>query len=342
MTTACTPTTSTGNAGPLVYHRRVPVSLATHSLPTLQPRILMTRISCLAGGLLASFLLALPLAAQTVTLTATDTDCIDPSGTNWNDNRLRAYWSGRNVDGFMKFDLSAIPDGATFVSMKLTTFHEYDFGNPYNDPEVQIHRVANDTWSRPAVDPHPGLNEVLTPVHSGAFPTADLVPYTWNLDVLAANWSVDLADDTLSLGMTNVAGLVGRYSYVYWYGSDTSPAPPALEITFTSGPSLAVRNLVAGGTASLEVSGATPGGPVFIAYSLSGGGPTTVPVGPCGLLTAELSPPFSVLPPQAADPGGFMTLLVNVPGGAVGRTVWFQGLDLASCTLTNGVMAVVG
>lgn len=90
------------------------------------------------------------------------------------------------------------------------------------------------------------------------------------------------------------------------------------------------------------MSGATPGGPVFIAYSLSGGGPTTVPVGPCGLLTAELSPPFSVLPPQAADPGGFMTLLVNVPGGAVGRTVWFQGLDLASCTLTNGVMAVVG
>ncbi len=108
------------------------------------------------GGGLALLLLTLPLPAQgLLDLDAVDSDSINPPGTNWQDNRLRAYWSADYVDGFLKFDLSAIPDGATITSLKLTTYHEYGYGNPHDNPEVQIYRVANDSWSRAnSADPH--------------------------------------------------------------------------------------------------------------------------------------------------------------------------------------------
>jgi len=292
----------------------------------------------------AALALAAPLAAQTtVTLTAIDTDCIDTNGSNWNDNRLRAYWSSRFVDGFMKFDLSSIPDGSNITALKLTTYHEYGFGNPSNDPEVQIYRVANDGWARSNTsDPHPGLNEVLSPVHSGSFPVNDLVPYDWDLDAGAANWLLDLADDTLSLAMRNEAGNVGRYSYVYWYGSDASPAPPILEITYGGGgPYLQVNNLVAGAMASLDVSGATAFGSVQYGYSVTGGGPTLVPGGGCGVLSVDLSAPIRMAGSQTADANGDASLSAQVPAGTTGVMVWVQAFDVASCTLTNGVVQTI-
>lgn len=173
------------------------------------------------------------LMAQEVEMLATDTKCINPAGQNWNDNRLRAYFSDgiSHVDGFMKFDFSGIPDGASITGMVLTTYHEEGFGNPLNDPQVRIYRVANDAWQRGNNDAHPGLNEVLTDVHAG-FPSGNLVPYDWELDVNAADWRQDLDDDMLSLGMSNVKE---SYSYVYWHGSDPQPAPPKLKVTFTTG-----------------------------------------------------------------------------------------------------------
>ncbi|RMH04554.1 MAG: hypothetical protein D6702_02885 [Planctomycetota bacterium] len=304
----------------------------------------MNRLSLLCLALLAP---AAPAAAQTtVTLTATDTDCINPAGSNWQDNRLRAYWNSSLlfVDGFMKFDLSTIPDGAQITAMKLTTFHEYGFGNPANNPEVKIYRVANDGWSRAnGGDPHPGLNEVLTPLHTGPFPSADLVPYTWDLDVNAANWSVDLLDDTLSLAMRNEAGNQGRYSYVYWYGSDPGIAPPQLEVTYTGGgPFLRVANLVAGGAASLDVVNATPFGQVRYGYSLTGAGPTSLPGGSCGVLSVSLSLPIQVAGVATADAAGHAVLVRNVPPGTTGVAVWFQAFDQAACALTNGVAATIG
>jgi hypothetical protein len=173
--------------------------------------------------------------ADQVVLTATDTDSISTTGTNWQDNRLRAYFSVNtdHVDGFMKFDFTTIPDGSIITGMMLTTYHEEGFGNPHDDPTVRIFRVANDGWSRAnGADAHPGLNEVLTPDHTG-FPFGNLVAYDWSLDVNAANWAVDMTDDTLSLAMSNVNNY---YSFVYWYGSDTNPAPPILTVDYIPGP----------------------------------------------------------------------------------------------------------
>ncbi len=176
-----------------------------------------------------------PVRADDIELTAVDTKGITPTGQNWNDNRLRSYTNPPGIislDGLMKFDFSAIPDGATIEAMTLVTYHEEGFGNPSNDPQVSIFRVANDSWSRGPTDPHPGLNEELTEIKSG-FPSGNLTPYEWELDVNAANWDDDLDDDVLSLAMRNHKD---TYSYVYWHGSDQNPAPPKLFVTFSTSP----------------------------------------------------------------------------------------------------------
>ncbi|MHC4575620.1 MAG: DNRLRE domain-containing protein, partial [Planctomycetota bacterium] len=176
-------------------------------------------------------------------------DSINTLGQNWNDNRLRAYYKVDidHIDGFMKFDLSSIPDAAVITSMTLTTYYE---GPAYQNPNVRIYRVADDSWSRAStVDPHPGLDQVLTPAHT-SFPDTPLAPYTWSLDVNAADWTLDLLDNVLSLGMRNENE---TYSYVYWCGSDPSPAPPELTVTFIVPPNTLV--LTAQDTDSINTLG---------------------------------------------------------------------------------------
>lgn len=293
---------------------------------------------------LPSLLLAAAAAPQTtVTLIAQDGKCISSvSSDDWNDNRLRAYWSSSAqgyVDGFVKFDLSSIPDGATITSMTLRAYHEAGFGNPFNNPEVIVHRVAGDAWARGQNDVHPGLNEALTSVYAN-FPVNDLAPVDFVLNVGASTWAADLLDNTLSLALRNDAGTVGRYSYVYFYSSDTVPAPPELIVQYISGPSLNVSNLAAGQTATFTIVGATPLQNVGIALSLAGGGPTAVP-SPCGPIVVALSPPLMVLGIVPADPAGVAAQPINVPTGASGRLIWAQALDIGSCQLTNGLFAVV-
>lgn len=110
----------------------------------------------------------------------------------------------------------------------------------------------------------------------------------------------------------------------------------------TPNPVLTVNNLVAGSTASLVVSGATPNRPVGYAYSLVGPGPASMPVGPCGTMTVAIRPPVTILPLVNADVGGTATLNANIPAGIAGLKVWIQALDLSTCRLSNGATMVVG
>ncbi|MBC8327224.1 MAG: hypothetical protein H8E31_00585 [Planctomycetes bacterium] len=103
------------------------------------------------------------------------------------------------------------------------------------------------------------------------------------------------------------------------------------------GPTLAVANLIAGGVATVSVSGATPGGLVRHGYSLNGGGPTGTPFG--NLL---LSPPYKELPAMTADGAGNASVSAPVPAGTTGVSVWQHALDLGSLTFTNGLMTVIG
>jgi len=290
--------------------------------------------------------LVLGLAQQSVTLTATDSKCISSlSQENWNDNRFRAYWGSPAqgfVDGLVKFDLSSIPDGSTIRSMTLRAYHEAGFGNPYDNPEVTVLRSSGDGWSRSQTDAHPGIAEVLTQPQTG-FPSNDLVPVDFVLNVNAAFWEPDLADNVLTLVLRNVAGgSGGRYSYVYFYGSDVLPAPPELTVTYTDGPVLTVTNLTAGNMASFTVTYATPGGYAGIVMSPAGAGPTLLNAGHCGPMNFAVSRPLSVLGVIPVNGAGVAVVNVNVPAGAAGRSVWSQGLDIASCELTNPFAGVVG
>ncbi|MBC8329887.1 MAG: hypothetical protein H8E31_14200 [Planctomycetes bacterium] len=103
------------------------------------------------------------------------------------------------------------------------------------------------------------------------------------------------------------------------------------------GLTLAVSNLVAGGVATVSVSGATPGGLFRHGYSLRGGGPTTTPWGNL-LLTA----PYTELPAMTADGAGNASMSASVPAGTTGVTVWQHGLDLGTLTFSNGLMTVIG
>jgi hypothetical protein len=113
------------------------------------------------------------------------------------------------------------------------------------------------------------------------------------------------------------------------------------DITFTpDGPRLSVTGLAAGATATLTVSNASPGGQVFLGYSLTGAGPSNVFLGGCGLLTAELSNPI-LLAVGNADGSGTFSFSGPVPPTASGLSIWFHAADVASCQTTNGLAEVI-
>lgn len=132
------------------------------------------------------------------------------------DNRLRAYNSLTQIDGWIRFDLSSIVDTATISSIELTLFSEGAFGTPFGNPTVQVFRSSYDSWSRGDTGFPSVLDEVLTGIDNGPFPSAHHDPYTFVLDGSAVDWSADLLDNTLSLIIRNDAAS----SWTYWFGSD--------------------------------------------------------------------------------------------------------------------------
>lgn len=151
--------------------------------------------------------------------------------------------------------------------------------------------------------------------------------------------------DSWSAGMGNLGGVTtGFTADTFWMNmAGMTVAGPGDWIRFRvdfGGPQLSVSNLVGGGTAVFTVTGATSGGNVGLAYSLTGGGPTTVNTGSCSLQTVDLSLPLSVIGIFPAI-GTTMTHNQPIPPSASGLSVWFQGLDFGSCTLTNGVAMTV-
>jgi hypothetical protein len=108
------------------------------------------------------------------------------------------------------------------------------------------------------------------------------------------------------------------------------------------GPQLSTSPIVGGQQATLSVTGATPANAVGFAASVVGQGPSTVPAGPCGSVTLDLSQPIVRLAILPADALGNASFTGNVPAALSGRTIWLQAFDVGSCTATNMVSAVVG
>jgi len=165
-------------------------------------------------------------------LTPFESVCISTTNV-WTDNRHRAYWSGDNVNGFLLFDLSAIPDDAQIVSMTLLCYLENAYGSPNNNPIVDIYWSDDDNWTRNSVIPNQlSLNDLVV----NDIPFTTYIPtYEFEINVAGHDWSIDLADNQLCFGFKND---VTYYSYVYFYGAYGAPTGPPPELTITTSPGI--------------------------------------------------------------------------------------------------------
>ena len=168
---------------------------------------------------------------------------------------------------------------------------------------------------------------------------------TWN-SLLASQWNaiaaVDLSSTPADTSQSFYLMIAQEDNFPLGYLDGVQVDEIGFTVTGTVGPVLAVTNLVAGQVATATVTQATPGGLVYFAYSLAGGGPTAVPVGPCGTVVADLSPPVLALPPVFADPSGTADVQALAPAGTAGRSVWLQAFDLPACAPSNGLAEVIG
>lgn len=170
----------------------------------------------------------------------------------------------------------------------------------------------------------------------------------WRDSSNTVHYSLSLDGGGTATGSLGV--VVGTVDKVEFYASHTTsggPGGPAFGqllmdyIRIWDGPTssvitLATTGMTAGAPATFDMTQATPGGQVFLAYSLVGNGPTSTPYG-----LADLSAPIQNFSPVTADGAGNATVGINVPGGAAGVTVWFQALDQVAGELSNGLTETV-
>jgi len=103
----------------------------------------------------------------------------------------------------------------------------------------------------------------------------------------------------------------------------------------TTPPALTLTNFAAGQLGSIDIANCTPGGFVITAYSLTGPGPISFPIG-----TVSLSAPIYTLPAFPANGNGDYMLPIPFPPGITGLQVWVQALDIGSITFSNGAFTV--
>jgi len=113
-----------------------------------------------------------------------------------------------------------------------------------------------------------------------------------------------------------------------FYALGPPPPPP---------PFLSLDGFNAGQIATLAVSNATPFDKVFVALSLAGGGPIATSFGP-----VSLTPPILIFPGTIpTDANGNASLQFQTPNFPA-LPFWFQGIDLQSLILTNGISPIIG
>lgn len=148
------------------------------------------------------------------------------------------------------------------------------------------------------------------------------------------------AIDSFSAGVTNTGGITTGFNddecWANFAGLSFAGGGDwiRMRVTFGNSPVLSVSNLTAGQVATITVDNLTNNGVVGIAYSLTGGGPSTANAGPCGPMAVDLSTPLNVLGVFTAS-GTSYSMNQSIPAGASGQAVWIQALDLVTCDLSN-------
>jgi len=183
--------------------------------------------------LVAMFLMIAGTAnAASVSFVASQTVSKSTSGVVYPDNYVRAYDDlTTDIYGFILFDVSALNDAAVIQSLTLTTYHAAVSGSPYGNPAVQILYSSNNSWTRStAAGVTFSTGPTVSPTYT-SFPSGNFSPHSWNLDVMSHDWTIDLADNFITLAMNQTYAASLRY--VYWHGSDFSNYAPRLEIQYS-------------------------------------------------------------------------------------------------------------
>jgi plastocyanin len=145
----------------------------------------------------------------------------------------------------------------------------------------------------------------------------------------------DVVFDQTFLDAAAVNGLLGTSFDFFCTPHFLSGMVGNITVALPSQPLLEISNLFEASIATVTVSRTTPNQLVGVGYSLTGQGPSNLLASACGVITAELAPPVTVAAVLLADAAGGMTFPINIPPTAQGVFVYMQGLDLASCTLSN-------
>ncbi|PCJ54437.1 MAG: hypothetical protein COA70_04750 [Planctomycetota bacterium] len=111
---------------------------------------------------------------------------------------------------------------------------------------------------------------------------------------------------------------------------------PANIVVVETRPIYSIDSLIAGQLATFSIRGASPGGSVVLGYSFTGAGPTVTPFG-----VVDMSLPIMTLFVLSVDAMGGASITVPIPGGAMGATLYTQGVDLVSLQLTSSLAEVV-
>ncbi|MCP4093703.1 MAG: hypothetical protein GY747_09670 [Planctomycetes bacterium] len=141
---------------------------------------------------------------------------------------------------------------------------------------------------------------------------------------------VDLSAYDGMVGVQLGIRFYGTWAQEWWVDNVVIDGGGGSGLTYTA------TGLVGGGTGTLTVTGASAGGGVLLGYSLTGAGPTMTPFGP-----VDMSMPITRLPVLTADGAGTASMTTGIPARASGFTVYTQGADLATSTLTNSLAEAI-
>ncbi len=164
----------------------------------------------------------------TTTIDASDSVSISAAtGSVWRDNRVRGYTSGStDIIGWTLFDLTVLPYPCEIASTTLWLHGENNYGSPKDSPETVIRYSEDDGWARSSVS----ASDIATTATVSPSSTTSFDPTDYNdfaIDMSVWDYAEDTADGWVTFGIDNINT---AYSYVYFYGTDTSSTIPYLEI----------------------------------------------------------------------------------------------------------------
>ena len=172
----------------------------------------------------------------------TDSTQYDPNNTgvfNYRDNSTRAYANpanpcggggqpGCDITAWMGFDVTSVPDTAAIQAMTVNAYAN----TVQMNPTVRLQYSAINNWTRansPPADFVRTLPEISAQVALTATNVGTVVSIPVNVSV--TNWSVDLTDNWITIGIDNALTV---YSYAYFDGADilNPDHRPFLQITY--------------------------------------------------------------------------------------------------------------